>query len=286
MRWEKIMARSGLTPAAVQSELIRAETLTKLEGRVQARVEKAQQALEKIQAKHDEMRKKYSTAWDSVMRYQLLREEGVDGAVLQRWEKLIVGNGLDPQKVEDELLSLKSLDQSKKDLQGRLAELDAKEVAAKEHLKALEAELSKLEHQRNEVLKSVDAVARSVLSMSEGAGEMMGRVRDEAGQNLKKASEGAQAELAATAAALDGFKAKIDEAYSSAISTGEIIGKYEALRPLVKFVESGEGKPGEVIPLMSLLTRTLAKWAKEGDPVLLAKARDLEAYLDEKLRMA
>ena len=69
------------------------------------------------------------------------------------------------------------------------------------------------------------------------------------------------------------------------MKTGETIGKYEALGPLVKFVESGEGKPGEVIPLMSLLARTLAKWAKEGDPVLLAKARDLEVYLDEKLRM-
>ena len=286
IRWEKIMARSGLTPGAVQSELIHHENLSRLEGRVKARIDKAQQALEKIQAKNDELRKKYSSAWDSVMRYQLLREEGVDVAVLQRWEKLIVGNGLDPQKVEDELLSIKSLDQSKNELQGRLAELEAKEVDAKDHLKVLEQELSKLEHQRDEVLKSIDAVAKSVLSMSEGAGEMMGRVRDEAGQNLKKVSEGAQAELAATAAALDGFRARIEEAYASAVSTGEVIGKYEALRPLVKFVESGEGKPGEVIPLMSLLTRTLAKWAKDGDPVLLAKARDLEAYLDEKLRMA
>jgi peptidoglycan hydrolase CwlO-like protein len=286
MRWERVMARSGLTPGAVQSELIHAQNLSKLEGRVQARLEKVQQALEKIQAKHDEMRKKYSSAWDSVMRYQLLREEGVDGAVLQRWEKLIAGNGLDPQKVEDELLSLRSLDQSKKELQGRLAELEAKEVEAKAHVKVLEEELSKLDSQRTELLKSIDSVAKSVQSMSEGAAKMMGKASDEAGENLKKVSEGAQAKLAATAATLDGFKAKLEEAYALAFSTGETIGKYEALRPLVKFVESGEGKPGEVIPLMSLLTRTLAKWAKDGDPVLQAKARDLEAYLDEKLRMA
>jgi len=286
MRWEKTMAKSGLAPGAVQSELIHHENLSRLEGRTKARIDKAQQALEKIQAKNDELRKKYSSAWDSVMRYQLLREEGVDAAVLQRWEKLIAGNGLDPQKVEDELLSIKSLDQSKKELQEKLAELNAREVEAEEHIKVLEGELSKLESQRAEVLKSIDAVARSVLSMSEGAGEMMGRVRDEAGENLKKVSEGAQAELAATAATLDGFKAKIEEAYASAVNTGEIIGRYEALRPLVKFVESGEGKPGEVIPLMSLLTQTLAKWAKDRDPVLLAKARDLEAYLDEKIRMA
>jgi DNA repair exonuclease SbcCD ATPase subunit len=285
-RWEKIMARSGLTPGAVQSELIKAENLSRLEGRMRVRIEKAQQALEKTQAKHDEVRKKYSSAWDSVMRYQLLRDEGVDGAVLQRWEKLIAGNGLDPQKIEDELLSLRGLDQSKTELQGRLAELEAKEVDAKERLKVLEGELSKLESQRSEVMKSIDAVAKSVQSMSDGAVEVMNRMRDEAGQNLKNVSEGAQAELAATNATLEGFKAKIEEAYASAVKTGEIIGKYEALSPLVKFVESGEGKPGEVIPLMSLLTRTLMKWAKDGDPVLLAKARDLEAYLDEKLRMA
>ena len=286
VRWEKIMEKSGLTPGAVQSEFAKSESLTRLRERTQARIDKAQQALVKVQAKHDELKKKYASAWDSVMRYQLLREEGVDGAVLQRWENLIVGNGLDPEKVEDELLSLKGLGQSKKELEGRLEDLESKEAAAKEHVRVLEGELAKLELQRSELLKSMEAFTESVQSTANGAAEMMRMVWSEAGEDLRKVSEGAQAELKATAATLDGFKARIEEAYASAIKTGETIGRYEALGPLVKFVESGEGTPGEVIPLMSLLTRTLAKWAKDGDPVLLGKARDLEAYLDDKLRMA
>ena len=284
-RWEKIIVKSGVSPGAVQSELVHQQSLARLEERARARIEKIQDTLDKLQMKHDELRRKYASAWDSVMRYQLLREEGVDGAVLQRWEKLIVGNGLDPGKVEDELLSLKSLGQSRKELEVRVAELGASEAAMKEHIKALGEELSRLEFQREEVQKSIDSVARSVQSFADSAAEMMAKVRDEAGENIRKVSEGAQAEVAATAASLDGLKARIEEAYASAVKTGETIGKYEALRPLVNFVESGEGKPGEVIPLMSLLSRTLAKWAKDGDPVLTAKARDLEVYLDEKLRV-
>lgn len=285
MRWEKIVARSGLAPGAVQSELTKIGNLSRLVEKTEARIEKAQQTLEKTQAKNDELRKKYSSAWDSVMRYQLLREEGVDGAVLQRWEKLIAGNGLSPEKVEDELVRLRSLDESRKEFEGRVAELGAKETAARDHVRVLEEELAKLESQRGELQKSIDAVAKSAQSMADQAIESMTKVRDGAGESLRKVSEGAQAELAATAATLDGFKAKIEEAYASAARTGETIGKYQALGPLVRFVESAEGKPGEVIPLMSLLTRTLAKWVKDGDPVLLAKARDLEAYLDEKLRV-
>lgn len=285
IRWEKIISRSGLTPGAVQSELTKTGNLSRAAEKTEARIEKAQQSLEKIQAKSDELRKKYSSAWDSVMRYQLLREEGVDGAVLQRWEKLIAGNGLVPEKVEDELIRLRTLEESRKEREGRVAELDAKEAAARERARALEGELAKLEAQRGEVQNSIDAVARSVQSMASEATGTMTKVRDEAGEDLRKVSEGAQAELASAAAALDGFKAKIEEAYASAVRTGETIGKYEALGPLLRFVEFGEGKPGEVVPLMSLLARTLAKWAKDGDPVLSAKARDLEVYLDEKLRM-
>ena len=285
MRWEKVIVKSGLSPGAVQSELVRSESLSKLQARTQERIDRAQQALAKVQEKNEELRKKYASAWDSVMRYQLLREEGVDGAVLQRWEKLIAGNGLDPGKVEDELISFRNLDQSRKELEGRVSDLDTKEAATKEHVKALERELAKLELHRTELLKSMEAFTESVHGIASNASDTMVRARDEAGESLRIVSQEAQAQLTATAAALDGFKAKIEETYASAVKTGETIGKYEALGPLVKFVESGEGKPGEVIPLMSLLARTLAKWAKEGDPVLLAKARDLEVYLDEKLRM-
>ena len=292
LRWEKIIAQSGLTPESIQRELARNTSLSKFEAKTQARIEKALLALEKIRSKNEEVRRKYSTAWDSVTRYQLLREAGVDGSVLQRWEKLIVGNGLDPEKIEDELLEHRNLNGTKKELEGKLVDLGAELEAARERLKITEGEMAKLESQRNELLRSVDDITErfrsSVRIMTEDATEKLGGVEVRAGEELERISAEAQsnlrAELTATAGTVDGFRKKIEEAYESAFQTGQAIGRNEALRPLVRFVETRDGSPGEVIPLMSLLTSSLAKWAEGNDPALAAKARELEEYLNGKLR--
>jgi phage shock protein A len=292
LRWEKIMTQTGLTPGAIQKELARSANLSKLEAKTQARVEKARLALEKLKEKNDELRRKYSDAWDSVTRYQLLREAGVDGSVLQRWERLIVGNGLDPEKLEDELLEHRNLNETKMELEGKLANLDAELGAARERLKSTEGELAKLESQRGELLRAVDDFTEhfrnSVRVITEDATEKLGGVEAKAGEELQRISAEAQsnlrAELTVTAGTVDGFRKKIEEAYETAFRTGQAIGKYEALKPLVTFVETGRGEPGEVIPLMSLLAQILAKWAEGTDPALAAKARDLEEYLNGKLR--
>jgi len=292
LRWEKIMAQTGLTPGAIQKELARVANLSRLEAKAQARVEKARLALEKTKERNDELRRNYSAAWDSVTRYQLLREAGVDGSVLQRWERLIVGNGLDPGKLEDELLEFRNLNGTKKELEGILAGLDAKLVEATERLKSSEGELAKLESQRSELLRAVDDITEhfrnSVRVITEDATEKLGSVEAKAGEELQKISAEAQsnlrAELTATAGTVEGFRTKIEEVYESALRTGQAIGKNEALKPLVTFVETGKGEPGEVVPLMSLLAQSLAKWAEGSDPALAAKARDLEEYLNGKLR--
>jgi len=292
LRWEKIMAQTGLTPGAIQKELSSVANLSKLEAKTQARIEKARLTLAKIMEKNEELRRKYSTAWDSVTRYQLLREAGVDGSVLQRWERLIVGNGLDPEKLEDELLGVRNLNETKKELEGKLAGLDAELGVARELLKSTEGELARLESQRSELLRAVDDITEhfrnSVRVITEDATENLGGVEARAGEELQKISAEAQsnlrAELNATADTVDGFRTKIEEAYESAFRTGQAIGKNEALKPLVTFVETGKGEQGEVIPLMSLLAQSLAKWAEGSDPALASKARDLEEYLNGKLR--
>jgi hypothetical protein len=292
LRWEKLIAESGLTPVSVQKELARNASLSRLEETTQARVEKARLALEGTKAKNNELRRKYSASWDSVMRYQLLREAGVDGSVLQRWERLIVGNGLDPEKIEKELLEHRNLNETRKELEGKVAGLDAALGAATVRLKSTEGELAKLETQRSELTRSVNDLSEhfriSVRVMTEDAIGKLGGVEARAGEELKKVTAEAQtelrAELTAAASAVDGFRTKIEEAYASAFQTGQAIGKYEALKPLVRFVETTEGNSGEVIPLMSLLARSLAKWAEGNDPVLAEKARNLEEYLNGKLR--
>jgi hypothetical protein len=292
LRWEKIMTRTGLTPGAIQKELYRTASLSKLEAKTHARIEKARLALEKIKEKNEELRRKYSTTWDSVTRYQLLREAGVDGSVLQRWEKLIVGNGLDPEELEDELLEHRKLNETKKELEEELAGLEAELGAARERLKSTQGELAKLESQRSELLRAVDDITEhfrnSVRVITEDATEKLGGVEAKAGEELQRISAEAQsnlrAELTATAGTVDGFRTKIEEAYESAFRTGQAIGKNEALRPLVTFVETGRGEPGEVIPLMLLMAQSLAKWAGGSDPALATKAKDLEEYLNGKLR--
>ena len=292
LRWEKIIAQSGLTPGAIQKELARTASLSNLEAKTRARVEKARLALESIAVKNDELRRKYSTAWDSVTRYQLLREAGVDVNVLQRWERLIVGNGIDPEKLEAELLENRNLKGTKKELEGRLADLGARIDAAQERLRSAEGELAKLESQRSELMRSVDDITQhfktSVRVTTEDAFGRLGGVEAKAKEELQRISAEAQsnlgAELAAAAGTVDGFRKKIEEAYASAFQTGQAIGRNEALKPLVKFVETSDGTPGEVIPLMSLLAHSLAKWAEGTDPALAAKARELEEYLNGKLR--
>jgi len=292
MRWEKIMTQTGLTPGAIQKELVRVANLSKLEAKTQARIDKARLLLKKVKEKNEELRKKYSTAWDSVTRYQLLREAGVDGSVLQRWERLIVGNGLDPEKLENELLEQRNLNGTKKELEGKLAGLDAELGAARERLKSAEGELARLESQRSELLRAVDDITEhfrnSVRVITEDATQKLGGVEAKAGEELQRVSAEAQsnlrAELTATAGTVEELRTKIEEAYESAFRTGQAIGKNEALKPLVTFVETGQGEPGEVIPLMSLLAQSLAKWAEGSDPALAAKARDIEEYLNGKLR--
>ena len=292
LRWEKIMAQTGLTPGTVQRELAKNASLSSLEAKTQVRIEKARLALERIRAKNEELRRKYSTAWDSATRYQLLREAGVDGSVLQRWERLVVGNGLDPEKLEAELLEHRNLNGTKKELEGKLAGLDAEVGAARERLKSAEGELVKLESQRSELLRAVDDITEhfrnSVRIMTEDATEKLGGVEAKAGEELQRISAEAQsnlrAKLDATAGTVDGIRKKIEEAYESAFQTGQAIGRNEALKPLVTFVRTGNGESGEVIPLMSLLAQSLAKWAEGSDPALAAKARDLEEYLNGKLR--
>lgn len=292
LRWDKIIAQSGLTPGTIQKELAKNASLSRLVEKTEARVEKARLALGTIDAKNEELKRKYSTSWDSITRYQLLREAGVDGSVLQRWERLVVGNGLDPEDLERELLEFRNLNESKKGLEGELAELNAKVVATSERLKTTEGELARLESQRIELVRSVDDITQhfkaSVRVTTDDATERLAGVEAKAGEELRRVSAEAQsdlrAELDAAASTVDGFKRKIEEAYESAFQTGQTIGKNEALKPLVRFVETTEGNPGEVIPLMSLLARSLARWAEGSDPVLAAKARDLEEYLNGKLR--
>ena len=292
LRWEKIIAQSGLTPGTVQKELAKNASLSNIEAKTQTRIKKARLALEDTRTKNEELRRKYSTSWDSVTRYQLLREAGVDGSVLQRWERLIVGNGLDPEKLENELLELRSLNGTRKELEGKLADLGGQVDAARERLRSTEGEVAKLESQRNELLRSVDDITErfrnSVRIMTEDATQKLGGIESKAGEELQKISAEAQsnlrAELTATSDVVDRFRMKIEEAYESAFQTGQAIGRNEALKPLVRFVETRDGNPGEVIPLMSLLAHSLAKWAEESDPALAAKARDLEEYLNGKLR--
>jgi AraC-like DNA-binding protein len=292
LRWERIIAQSGLSPGAVQKELAKNASLLRVEAQTQARIGKARLALESIKAKNDELKRKYSTAWDSVMRYQLLREAGVDGSVIQRWERLIAGNGLDPERIEDELLEHKNLNGTKKELEGRLVDLGAELEAARERLRITEGEMAKLESQRTELLRSVDDITErfrnSLRIMTEDATQKLGGVETKAGEELQRISAEVQSnlrtELAATAGTVEGFRTKIEEAYASAFQTGQAIGRNEALKPLVRFVETREGTPGEVVPLMSLLAHSLAKWAEGSDPALAAKARDLEEYLNGKLR--
>jgi len=291
LRWDRIMAQSGLSSGAVQKELSKNANLARLEARTQARLEQAQLGLEGVKAKNEELRRKYSASWDSITRYQLLREAGVDGSVLQRWERLIVGNGLDPEKLEGELLELRNLNGTKKELEGKLAGLRAEVDTATVQLKTTQGELGKLEAQRSELVRSVDDITQhfkaSVRVTTDDAAERLGGVEAKAGEEIRKISEEAQsnlrAELDAAAGTVDGFRKKIEEAYESAFQTGQAIGKNEALKPLVRFVETTEGNTGEVIPLMSLLAHSLARWAEGSDPALAAKARDLEEYLNGKL---
>ena len=291
LRWERLIAQSGIAPGTVQRELAKAASLARQGAVIQARVEKARSALDGIRAKSDELRRKYATSWDSVTKYQLLGEAGVDGSVLQRWERLVVGNGLDPEKIEGELLELRNLNGTKKELEGSLADLDARVDAARERLRSTEAELAVLESRRGELLKSVEDITQhfknNVQTMTADATSRLEGMEGKAGEELKRISAEAQskleAQLAATARTVDGFRATIESAYESAFQTGEVIGRNEALKPMVRFFETGEGKPGEVIPLMSLLTRTLARWAESSDPSLAAKARELEGYLNGKL---
>ena len=168
------------------------------------------------------------------------------------------------------------------------AELDA----AVERLRVKEGELAKLESQRSELLRAVDDIAvhfrNSIRVMTEDAAQKMGGVEAKAGEELQRISAEAQsnlrAELTATAGTVEGFRKKIEEAYESAFQTGETIGRNEDLKPLVRFIQTREGNAGEVIPLMSLLAHSLAKWAEGSDPALANKARDLEEYLNDKLR--
>ena len=292
LRWEKAITKSGLAPGAVQRELAKAANLSRLEESANARIEKARLALETSRAKNEELKRKYSNIWDSVTRYQLLREAGVDAGVLQRWERLIVGNGLDPEKLESELLEHRDMNQTNKELEGRLADLSAQVEAARGRLESVSRELARLESQRNELLKSVDDMTQhfktSVRVTTEDASARLGGVEAKAREELQRISAEVQsnleADLAAAAGTVDGFKEKIEEAYEAAFQTGQAIGRNEALRPLVKFVETSDGSPGEVVPLMSLLAHSLSKWAERTDPPLAAKARELEEYLNGKLR--
>jgi hypothetical protein len=294
LRWEKILSQAGLAPSAVQRELVRSASLAKVEEQTKARIEKSRLALESVKVKGEELRRKYSTAWDSITRYQLLREMGVDGGVLQRWEKLLVGNGLDPVKIEDELLQHRNLNATRKELESRLVGLEAELAAATERLKHTEEGLAKLESQRTELLKSVEEITvhfrNSVRVMTDDATRNLGSVEAKAGEELQRLTADAQSNLNAALTAADGivegFRAKIEATYESALQTGEAIGRNEALKPLVRFSETGEGSPGEVIPLLSLLAHNLARWADSSDPSLAAKARELEEYLNGKLRGA
>jgi len=294
LRWEKIMSQSGLTPGAVQRELSKNGSLSKLEAKTYSRLEKAQMSLENTRSRTEDLKKRYSTAWDSVTRYQLLRDMGIDGSVLQRWERLVVGNGLSPEKIEDELIQLRSLTETRKELEAKLAALEAELAAATERLKNAGEGLAKLESQRTELLKSVEEITQhfrnSVRVMTDDATKNLGNVEAKAGEELQRLTVDAQSNLNAALTAADGivegFRAKIEATYESALQTGEAIGRNEALKPLVRFSETGEGTPGEVIPLLSLLAHNLARWADSSDPSLAAKARELEEYLNGKLRGA
>ena len=260
LRWQKIMSRAGLSPGAVQSELQRSANLSKIEERTKARIEKAKLALEKVRSKNEELRKRYSGAWDSVTRYQLLREQGVDGSVLRRWEKLIAGNGLNPETVEDELLRIKDLGETRSKLEGDLEALRTELASAEARLRSAAGELNGLEAERSELLKSVDDMTvhfkEGLQAAVESAAVMIGEMRSRTQEDLQKLSEAARADLKAEAdaavAEVEEVKTKIEGAYEAALKTGRAIGKNEALGPLLKFVETGEGKAGEVIPIMSL----------------------------------
>lgn len=294
------MAATNLTPGAVESELTRMGDVSRLVAETEKRLEEAKTRTEEIRSNGEVFRRQHKREWSSVMRYERLRESGVGEKNIRGWERLIAEAGLSPALVTEELLANRDLGKTLNEKTRLLKEIETKTQGAEAHVSSLESELAKLEIQRGEITRSIDTVTQatknSVQVIADDATEKVGAIKDKAGKDLKRLSSEARKGLDESADAaskkveeanetLEGFKTKVEDTYNETLRTGETIGRQKALGPLVEFVTSGKGDPGQVVPLFADLSEKLASWASTNSSVTIKdKAEDLAEALNDELK--
>ena len=192
LRWNNIVTSTNLTPGAIESELVKAGDLSKLRSKMKEDADGEEKRSKELQAISEMYWTQHKTVKDAVRRFQRLREKGVETSVLQRWEKIVVDAGLDPSKLEDELLEQRNLNVTKQERQKKLEELEG-EVRAAEDRKTELGKISatavtelntsvadlKLQEKADEVKKQIESIrdtAVDSLSDVEKAGERITRL--------------------------------------------------------------------------------------------------------------
>ena len=248
LRWDHIVESSNLTYGAIEAELVKQGDLSKLEAESKERITKAESRLKELNVKSEKLREQYSLDWDSMIQYKRLRDKGVDAKTIRRWERLVVETGLQPKKVEEELAEEKTLNRTRLEREKELKKLETESQAAGEQVQNLRTDVRRLRLRRRSLERSTDAILKTKT--------------DEA------------------TAIIEGFRTKVEETYQTTLELGKDLGKFEALKPLVRFISTGEGRRGEVVPLAALFTGRLMSWCRDNHE---SEFRDEAKDLDDKL---
>jgi gas vesicle protein len=151
-----------------------------------------------------------------------------------------------------------------------LAKLGSRFGIAEKKVETLKAEL-----------ESLRSLAKGVVSKAK---EELEDISDEAKSGVKTSADDLKSKVDKVTRSVEGFKTQVEDTYRTTFETGETIGKYETLKPLVNFISTGQGKAGEVIPLAAKFMGKLVPWASDNQEYgIWDRAKALNDKLNEIL---
>jgi len=233
-------------------------------------VRKLDSEIQEYQEKVDKVKTEYAQLTEALRTIQALRKQGVQPSDIVAWEKILAKAKIRPDEltryleefsniqslIEEKSRELKDIEIKIKEDEMKLSELERQKEAMESVIKDTLGKLhEKLEDITRSYTQNIEKSSKEAIDKIIQSTETTRKKLLETGSELRKSIED-------TSVRIQEVRKEVDSLVEKSIEVGEAIGRLEALKPLLEFIETGQGPPNEVIPNMINILERFRAWLK------------------------
>ena len=244
---------------------------------LEEKIKNAKLQLTQHQDQLDGLKEKYAELSETIESIQQLRRRGIKTANIIAWNRILASSKVKPEDLEKDLQQYSNLRNLLKEKDRELSDLERKLKETEMKLSELEKQKTALETTINDTLMKLNEKVNQLITHCKGeitataksANMQLSQLSQKAAKTISDAKNKFMAELENARSRLKALEDEIEELTIKAYEVGETIGKYEAIKPFLEFISTGEGKPHTVIPNMISILEQFRAWIRHrGSPSL------------------